>query len=856
MASMDERQEEPRIPEPKVGDVLGNYKLTRPLGSGGMGKVYKAVHTASGMTVAVRVLPAFLSEQEFNYVKRFIDDSKAVAKLRHPNIVQEFQVGAHEGRYYVVMEFVTGESLGARLAREGTLQESHALRIIRDVARALEAAHRLGIIHRHIKPSNVLLAQQDFVRVSDFCCSRIDRRLGRFTESGEILELAYYTAPESVAAPAVDIYGLGATLYRAVTGRPPFQGETPLSIRYKHASEVPVSPAAFAPSLSQETIEIIARALRKDSRKRFASAGQMARAAEEAINSIRNGKARAAEGRGSLPGLNAFLEITHGKRARTKIPVSTIRRYMACVREKGTPRAYCAISNDGKKLRLSCSKEAVVLVNDALASTALLQHGDRVRLHNVELRCGILPRAADSLDFLQLALNQKLMTEDQFDSVLRELTRREADGELITAGHLLQQKGFLTRDQVARLRGTFDELIRVGAAGGKEAKPTLTFLEPRTGVPTTVKAEQLVVRVGSLTLGEEAAVAARTPAKVAAKTGKTAEEILEGMAFCDRCDETIPPQDIVKGRATQVSGKYYCWRCSSADPLVGTIILARQLGVSFRIEAPLGQGALGRVYRATQLATETLVALKVIPEPHGRNALVAKRMCAFLDGAVKLKHPGLVEVYPAHETQECLLVPAEYAGDRSLADVCPRTPSPPDSKHRVAELQDAAEMVRHAAVALEYAQRKRVVHRELRPEKIFISLDGKVKVADLGLPTSIILGGSKSGPRQAHRERFAAPEILENAGRVDVRADIYSLGLILCALVAGTRFLVSHMIRGGLSEELQGAILRSPPFPLDVPLRLSRFIRRMISPLPRHRPAHMSQVAREMSWARAYFSRS
>jgi hypothetical protein len=210
---------------------------------------------------------------------RFKREALAAASLSHPGVVTVFDAGEDPDGPFIVMEFVEGETLADLLRREGRLSPEQAGQIAARVAEALEHAHRRGLVHRDVKPGNILLDRAGNVKVADFGIAKSLQETDRFTRTGTVLGTATYLAPEQAAGdgatPASDIYGLGVVLYEMLTGRVPFEAETPVAVALAHQTQAPAPPSLLAPVPS--TLEgIIMRALAKDPGQRFRSAGEMA----------------------------------------------------------------------------------------------------------------------------------------------------------------------------------------------------------------------------------------------------------------------------------------------------------------------------------------------------------------------------------------------------------------------------------------------------------------------------------------------------------------------------------------------------------------------------------------------------
>lgn len=268
-----------------VGTVLNDrYELRELLGRGGFADVYRALDRALDREVAVKILhPAMAADPDF--VRRFSREARAAARLNHPNVVSVYDWGTGPDGDFLVMEWVQGPDLKTLISRNGPLQETRALGIAQGVAAGLEAAHRLGVVHRDIKPQNILLAGGTVPKVTDFGIAHA-ADLTQVTQAGMLSGTAQYLSPEGARGlpgdERSDVYGLGVVLYEMLTGRPPFTAETPVAVAMKHLSEDPVPPANLRPDLSATTNTLVLRALAKDPAARFPTVGAMRAALDEA----------------------------------------------------------------------------------------------------------------------------------------------------------------------------------------------------------------------------------------------------------------------------------------------------------------------------------------------------------------------------------------------------------------------------------------------------------------------------------------------------------------------------------------------------------------------------------------------
>lgn len=271
--------------DPLISKTLGNYEIVGRVGKGGMATVYRARQLNMQRDVAIKVMSADLAADP-EFVARFEREAHVIARLEHPRILPVHDFG-HEGElFYLVMRLVEGESLYYRLKR-GPLPLKTAARYLTQIAEALDYAHAEGVIHRDLKPNNILIDQWDNVYLMDFGLAKMMAATQSLTQTGVVLGTPAYMAPELWRGEPIDartdVYALGVILYEMVVGHTPFESDTPFTLMYKHINDPPPSPRETMPDLPAEVEAVILKALAKNKDERYQSAGELARAFSDVV---------------------------------------------------------------------------------------------------------------------------------------------------------------------------------------------------------------------------------------------------------------------------------------------------------------------------------------------------------------------------------------------------------------------------------------------------------------------------------------------------------------------------------------------------------------------------------------------
>jgi len=278
-----------------INRTLDNrYTVLERIGGGGMADVYRAHDKLLDRSVAVKVLRSGLTNDE-DFVARFRREAQAAARLSHPNIVNIYDVGRDDDIYYIVMEYISGETLKEKIEREAPLPVATAIRIAIEIAEALEHAHQNNLVHCDIKPHNILMMRSGRIKVTDFGIARAVTS-ATMTQTGTIIGSVHYFSPEQAKGGAVgaksDIYSLGVVLFEMLTGRVPFTGETPIAIALKHIQEDPPALREINPEIPPLVEALVLKAMAKDPEARFASISDMIDDLKLAQNYLRDEETR------------------------------------------------------------------------------------------------------------------------------------------------------------------------------------------------------------------------------------------------------------------------------------------------------------------------------------------------------------------------------------------------------------------------------------------------------------------------------------------------------------------------------------------------------------------------------------
>jgi len=255
----------------------GRYKIIEELGRGGMGRVYKAVDTRINEKIALKLIKPEISSDR-STLERFGNELKLARKIAHKHVGRMFDINEEDGTYYITMEYVSGQDLKGLIRQTGQLAIGTSISVAKKICEGLSEAHKIGVVHRDLKPNNIMIDRDGEVRIMDFGIARSLKEKG-ITGTGVMIGTPEYMSPEQVEGKKVDqrsdIYSLGVILYEMVTGRVPFEGDTPFTIGVKHKSEIPKNPKELNTQISDDFSYLILRCLEKDKESRYQSAGKL-----------------------------------------------------------------------------------------------------------------------------------------------------------------------------------------------------------------------------------------------------------------------------------------------------------------------------------------------------------------------------------------------------------------------------------------------------------------------------------------------------------------------------------------------------------------------------------------------------
>ena len=306
---------EQMLPEQLIGKTLGNYQIIEEIGRGGMGIVYKALQVSLNRIVALKVLPRqYTNDPEF--LARFGREARSAASLNHPNIIQIYDIDNKQGVHYFVMEYIEGTNLMTLIEKEGALPLEQAVDITWDICKALDFAHKNGVVHRDIKPHNIMITDQGATKVFDFGIARAADSAG-LTSTGANIGTPQYMSPEQARGEMgvdgrADLYSLGIVFYEMLVGRVPFDGTTAVGTMYRHVNEAPDPPSSLNPEVPPEIDAIVMKALTKEPDERYQTGREMIQSLYDAKKKLELSVTRTPESEAVVKKKNKAIPLVLG----------------------------------------------------------------------------------------------------------------------------------------------------------------------------------------------------------------------------------------------------------------------------------------------------------------------------------------------------------------------------------------------------------------------------------------------------------------------------------------------------------------------------------------------------------------
>ena len=468
--------------------LSGKYVLREIIGMGGMSIVYRAWDTKHDREVAVKVLrPEFSADAEF--VRRFNQEAQAASRMSHPNIVGMYDLGQDGDLRYIVMEYVRGTTLKEIIRQEAPMPAQRAVQITLRILSAVNHAHHNHIVHRDIKPQNILVQEDGGIKVADFGIARLTTNATLTTSFGNMLGSVHYFSPEQasgeVADEKSDLYSVGVVFYELITGRVPFEGESPVSVALKHVSEPPMDPRDINPEVSKALSEVVLKALSKSPSDRYPSATDMAADLKKALRNPQGGFVKTGE---NGNGRDAGRDKRHRRLMKRLRALSLA--LLIVVFAVGATFA----GREVKRLMNRVTLPSFLLMNVDVAQARLTEMGLNVELdekHNPEVAPGVVyMQTPESGRKLQRGDTVRLTVSLGRDQIMvpkfLEMTRSDAvnrvESEGLTIGRIILQVSDAAFDTVIGQNPNPNDMVDAGTevtlyvSGESSPMPDLTGL--------------------------------------------------------------------------------------------------------------------------------------------------------------------------------------------------------------------------------------------------------------------------------------------------------------------------------------------------------------------------------------------
>jgi serine/threonine protein kinase len=768
--------------EPPVGPAgtwpaVPGYEVLSELGRGGMGVVYKARQKSLNRTVALKMILAG-AHASADQLRRFRRETEALARLQHPNIVAIYAVEEHEQLPYFAMEFCAGGSLKKRL-RSQALPPDEAARLVETLARAvLHAAHDAEIVHRDLKPDNVLFTADGLAKISDFgLAKQLDA--SRFTPNSAVLGTPSYMAPEMVGqhhqvGRATDVYGLGAILYELLTGRPPFQGLTPMDVLAQVLADEPVPPSRLRRGVPDGLEAVCLHCLEKRPEARYPTAAALA----DDLRRVAAGEPPSVQTLSELERLTRWAQaagfeildvLTYGVRdvvckARQVDLDRLVALKVLTAREEEEPDARARLRTEAERLARLHHPNIVTIYSSS-------RHGGRAYLAYEFVDGGsLVEKYRDEPAAPRLAAQLLLPLAEAI---------HHAHEHGIVHGALKPSSVLLAANDVPKVTNFGPSFLVEEERAGLARRPAFRRL-PSYMAPELAdgRAEEIGPAVDVYALGAVLyKLLTGGPPFLADSVQATLEQV--------RAQEPVPPHEWNPDVPPQLEavclkclrkrpGDRYATAQALADELRHYLAATEEVDIlpGYVLLNELPRGGLGVVYKSRQKTPRRLVALKIYNHrwEHFRMAQRA---------AAGLEHPNLVRVYDAGEHGGRLYAAEEFIEGNSLAQrLAGGARLPP---------QGAAQLLGTLAKALHHVHEHGLVHGNLKPPVVLFTKDDVPKVSSFDLarvpgegPENAEGSGQRSGT-----PAYMAPEQVTGAARLDRAVDVHALGVLLYEMLTG-----------------------------------------------------------------------
>jgi serine/threonine protein kinase len=831
-----------------TGLAIPGYDLGARLGGGGMGVVYQARQPALKRQVALKLMrDAALAGAEQR--ARFRVEAEAMARLQHPNIVQIYEVGEHQGQPFFAMELAGGGSLDRKLAAK-PLPPTQGAELVQTLARAVEHAHQRGIVHRDLKPANVLLTGDGRPLITDFGLAKCLDRDTAWTQSGAVLGTASYMPPEQAEGKTqdinhlADVYSLGAILYEVLTGQPPFRGATVRATLEQVIHDMPTPPTSVQPQVPAELEAICLKCLEKEPGQRYDSARVLAHdlqsfLAGEWIGPSKAGdehwlKVRALRAGYKLleeVGRSAHTVVYKAQHGRLLRPVA-LKLYSTQVSDPPqrweragelAPR-FEKLPGFVEIYHLGAQDKLLFLAMEFLSGGTLAQKlGTAWPLRDaVEVVATLAQSIAQLHQHGMVHGNLKpsnvLFTADgkpkvaDFDLVAGRHTRNDGAPQQGRPNPGAQASDYLAPEQATGETHQPTKATDVYAVGA-------ILHELLTGhSPFLVR--NLTDTIGPI-LGCESPAGSALETEYSQRLDK----------ICRKCLQKDPQERYADAQELAAALQQVLIDQEAYMPRAGRLAIP-----GFEILGRLGRGRMSTVYKARDQQHQRLVALRVVePRVHLTTAAIA-HFIETAQAVTKLHHPHIVQVYSAGNAAGLLYLVMEYVDGGTLAQKWRGSPQPPI---------DAASLISTLARALDHAHHQGIIHMSLTPHNVLVTTDGIPKVSDFALAKQIdedlqqTAAGAFVGT-----PTYMAPELaMGNWSAIGPATDVYALGAILYERLTGRPPFQGEHLLDVLFQAASAAVVPPSKLQAAVPPALEKICLRCLNKDPQKRYTRAEDLA-------------